>query len=95
MAECRYLNIHVTPRSGRDELSGLEVGADGLVELRMRVTAPPDDGKANKAACQLVAKSLGIPKSSVSVAAGATSRHKRLAIAAEVDLDAWLAGFRF
>ena len=70
--------VHVTPRSSKDAILGLEND-----EVRVKVTAPPDDGKANKAVCKLVAKELGIPKSAVNVASGQTSRHKRLSIEAD------------
>ena len=71
--------VHVTPRSGRDEVSGV------------RVTAPPDGGKANKAVCKLVAEALGVPKSRVDVASGHTARRKRLSVEADqAQVDAWL-----
>ena len=50
--------------------------ADGQREVAVRVTAPPDGGKANKAVCALLAKELGVPKSSVRIKRGDTSRHK-------------------
>ena len=67
------LAVHVTPRANRDEVVGVRAG-----ELLVRVTAAPDDGKANAAICKAVARFLGVPKTSVSVGRGATSRHKSL-----------------
>ena len=67
--------VHVTPRSGRDEV----VGWRGT-ELAVRVTVPPESGKANAAVCVVVAKAMGVPKSSVSISRGGTSRHKVLEI---------------
>jgi uncharacterized protein (TIGR00251 family) len=67
--------VHVTPRSSRDAIEGVRDG-----ELLVRVTAAPDDGKANAAVCKLVASALGVPKSAVSVVRGHTSRHKSLAV---------------
>ena len=72
--------IHVTPRAGRDEVVGLGLDAQGAREVRVRVCAPPDGGKANKAVCKLLASELGIPKSSVEVTSGQTSRHKRISL---------------
>lgn len=69
------LAVHVTPKSGRDEV----VGWRGS-ELSVRVTAAPESGKANSAVCVTVAKHLGVPKTSVTVVRGATSRHKLLDI---------------
>jgi hypothetical protein len=48
--------------------------------LSVRVTAPPEDGKANAAVCKLVAKTLGVPKSAVRVVRGESARHKMLEI---------------
>jgi uncharacterized protein len=69
------LAVHVTPRSGRDEVSGWRG-----TELSVRVTVAPEGGKANAAACIVVAKALGVPKSSVRVMRGETARHKILHI---------------
>ncbi len=69
------LSVYVTPKSGRDEIAGWRGG-----ELYLKVTSPPEDGKANASACRLVAKALGLPKSAVSVVRGETSRHKQLQI---------------
>ena len=67
--------VHLTPKSGRDEVAGWRGG-----ELSLRVTAAPEGGKANAAACALVAGALGVPKSAVRVVRGQTSRHKQLEV---------------
>ena len=46
----------------------------------VRVTAPPDEGKANAAVCKVVANALGVPKSAVSVVRGHAARVKTLEI---------------
>lgn len=48
--------------------------------IGVQVTAPPVEGRANKAICILVAQILGIPPSRVSIAAGATSSQKQVLI---------------
>lgn len=64
---------------------------DALSEILIRVTAPPDNGKANKAVCSLVALSVGIAKSRVSVKRGTTSRRKILALECDDDvLREWI-----
>jgi len=67
--------VRVTPRSARDEIGGWREG-----ELLVRVTAPPEGGRANAAVSVLIAKALGVPKSSVTVVRGGASRHKSIAI---------------
>ncbi len=68
--------VRVEPRSSRDAIEGV----DAQGELRVRVTAPPADGAANKAVVRLLAKALGVPKGAVTLVSGASSRHKRLRI---------------
>lgn len=67
--------VHVTPKSGRDEVVGWRGG-----ELSVRVTAAPEEGKANAAVCGLLARSLGLPKRAVRVVRGESSRHKQVEI---------------
>lgn len=84
--------VRLTPRSGRDVVLGVK-SVDGLLEVQACVTAPPDNGKANKALCKLIASELDIAKSKVEVVQGQTSRHKRLGISADAKLvEAWLSG---
>lgn len=64
-------HLRVTPRGGRD---ALERGEDG--GLKVRVTAPPEDGKANKAVQKLLAKALGVAPTRLTLIRGATSREK-------------------
>jgi len=68
-------SVRVTPAASSDSA---EIGADadGSPQLQIRVTAPPDKGKANKAVCKLIAKTLGIAQSHVEIAGGETSRLK-------------------
>lgn len=67
--------IHVTPKAGRDEVAGWRGG-----ELSVRVTAPPEDGKANAAARAVLASALGVPRSGVRVVRGEAARHKQIEI---------------
>ncbi len=69
----------ITPRANADAVEGIQL-ADGVREVKIRVRAIPDEGKANKAACAVLAAFLGVPKSSVRVVSGTTSRHKRFLI---------------
>jgi len=69
------LRVRVTPRAGRDALAGWH---DGV--LRVRLAAPPVDGRANAALIRFVASTLRIPARDVRLLAGESSRHKRLAV---------------
>lgn len=72
--------VRVTPKSGAERLI-VARGADGAEVIRVHVTAAPEDGKANKAVIALLAKALGVPRSALSVAQGATARDKLIRIA--------------
>jgi uncharacterized protein (TIGR00251 family) len=71
--------VRLTPKSGRDEIAGLE-DFGGETVLKVRVRAVPEDGRANTALEKLIAKWLGLPPSSVKVAHGGKSRLKQVAI---------------
>jgi uncharacterized protein (TIGR00251 family) len=71
MAVDVQIEVRLRPRGGGDELLGIE---DGV--LRARVSAPPVDGKANRALCRLIAKRAGVAPSKVSVVRGKKSRDK-------------------
>ena len=72
------LHVRLTPKSSRDALESVETLSDGQNVLKARVRAVPEDGKANAALIALVAKQLKCPASRISLASGATSRHKVL-----------------
>ena len=69
------LAVRVQPRARRDEVVGWR---DGV--LRLRVTAAPADGRANRAALALLAEALGVPVSTLELVAGAASRDKRVRV---------------
>jgi len=73
------LQVRLTPKSSRDQIDGVVMTPDGPA-LQARVRAIPADNAANEALAKLIAKWLRIPKTSVSLTAGAKSRHKTLAI---------------
>jgi uncharacterized protein (TIGR00251 family) len=75
--------LRLTPKGGRDALEGVEALADGRKVVKARVRAAPEDGRANRALVELVAKVLNVSRSSVSIASGHTSRIKKLSIAGD------------
>ena len=89
--------LRVQPRARRTGIDGLAVRADGTGVLKLRVTAPPQDGKANAAAIKLLAKAWDLPKSDIEIAAGAADRNKVVHVRGDPAalmprLRAWLAG---
>ncbi|MEI9885508.1 MAG: DUF167 family protein [Rhizomicrobium sp.] len=73
-------HLRLTPKGGRDAVECWVAGADGKEHLKARVGAPPEDGKANAALIALLAKTFGVPRSTIRIAAGAAARLKTIAI---------------
>lgn len=73
--------LRATPRAGVNSVTE-ENGPEGA-RLAVRITAAPEDGKANKAVIKLVAKALGTPPSALSLLRGAKSRDKILTLDAD------------
>lgn len=67
------LNVHVMPRAHRNEVVGVSGDA-----VRVRLTAPPVEGKANKVLVDFLAEELGIPRSSIEIVGGLSSRNKKV-----------------
>lgn len=72
--------LRVTPKGGRDRLDGIVTDSAGRPALKIRVAAPPEDGKANAAVCALLAKAFGVAKSAVRITRGELARDKRALI---------------
>ena len=68
--------VKVHPRAKKNAITG-EVGD----AIKLALTAPPVDGKANEACIEFFAKLLNVPRSSVTIAAGQTSRNKVIRLA--------------
>ncbi len=82
------LNLHVQPGAKHSALAGLHGDA-----LKIRLAAPPVEGRANAALIAFLAECLRVPKASVSLTVGASSRRKRVHILGAPDdaLAAFLA----
>jgi uncharacterized protein len=74
------LSVRLTPNGGRDSIEGVETDAEGNAFLKARVSAVPENGKANKALIALLSKKLRLPKSVISFISGETARKKILRI---------------
>ncbi|MCL5428671.1 MAG: DUF167 domain-containing protein [Chloroflexi bacterium] len=70
------LAIRVTPRARKDEI--VEILADQTIKIRL--TAPPVEDKANEALIEFLAKVLDVPRSKVEIVAGARGRDKLVSI---------------
>jgi uncharacterized protein YggU (UPF0235/DUF167 family) len=81
------VQVHVTPKSRTNVVEAAR-GADGG-RIRVRVTAAPEDGKANDAVVALLAERLGLPRRAIRVAGGAASRVKWIEVDGLDEEDFW------
>lgn len=72
------INLKVQPKASRDEIVG-PYGKEGDT-LKVRICAPPVDGKAKAHLLKFLAKQFGIPKSDVKLLSGASGRTKKVSI---------------
>jgi uncharacterized protein (TIGR00251 family) len=70
------LPVRVVPRSAREGVAGCEGGV-----LRIRLNAPPVEGKANESLARFLAEALGVPRRDVTLVAGGRGRNKIVRIA--------------
>lgn len=88
-ADSVILTIKVTPRAKRTEVSGVDPDW-----IRLRIQAPPVDGKANEAIIAFFAEALHIHRRAVEICTGDTSRLKRIKLHGvnEAVVSAWVEG---
>lgn len=80
--------LKVTPGARRNEILGWEEDYPQIGRvLRVKIAAPPVEGKANKEIVTFMAKTLGIPKSAVELLHGSTGRIKLIQVPDEADLS--------
>ena len=72
------IRVRLRPKAAQNAIDGVERAADGRARLRIRVTAVPEQGKANRALIKLLAKTLKAPVSAFTIAAGGKSADKTL-----------------
>ncbi len=73
--------VRVTPRASKNEI--VDILSDGTVKVHL--TAPPIEGKANEALLKFLAKILGVPLRQLEIVAGANGRDKLISV---IDMDA-------
>jgi uncharacterized protein (TIGR00251 family) len=82
--------VRLTPKGGRNAIEGWIEGPDGKRYLKARVSAPPEDGKANEALVRLIAKALDVGKTRVHIVSGGASRMKIIEAETESPFpDSW------
>jgi len=67
------ITVYIQPRSSKNSIAGIYGNA-----LKIKLTAPPVEGAANKMCIEFLAKQLGVSKSSLSIVSGHSSRTKRI-----------------
>jgi uncharacterized protein (TIGR00251 family) len=77
--------VRVQPRSSRSEIQGVRDG-----RLRIKTTAPPADGKANKDVIRQLAREFGVPPSRIALKNGASQRNKTFTITRPSIMPSWL-----
>lgn len=75
--------VRLTPKGGRDALDGVVTLSDGRLAVKARVKSAPENGEANAALEQVLAKACGTGKSLAAVTSGHTSRLKTVTISGE------------
>ena len=88
--------VRLTPRAAADRILGVAHDADGAPALKVAVTAAPERGRANRALVELLAKAWKLPKSSITLVAGAADRRKLVEVTGEpailmAKLESWHA----
>jgi len=81
-------NVKVIPRAHRDEIVGVEGDA-----LKIRLNAPPVQGRANQALIKFLAAVLDVPRAQIEIVRGETARHKAVRVRG-VPLEKLRAAFK-
>jgi len=76
------LNIYVRPGSSKTKIEGLYNG-----NIKIKIAAPPEKGKANKELIGILSKILKIPKSKIIIASGINSNYKTIRIDSDSNAD--------
>ena len=86
--------VRLQPKARRERIEGIVNEPDGRAALKVAVTAPPENGRANAALVALLGKSWRLPKSAIEIVGGATDRRKTLLLRGDpASLHATLTAF--
>lgn len=75
--------VRLSPKASRAGVAGLSIDAEGRAYVKMRVTAPARDGKANTALLKLLAKEWGLARGSLRIGSGKHDRRKTVHLAGD------------
>ena len=77
------VTVRLSPQARAERLIGIAILADGRRVLKASVTAPAQDGRANEALLQLLARAWHVPRRDLSIVAGSASRSKAVRLAGD------------
>ena len=77
------VTVRLSPQARAERLIGIAISADGRRVLKASVTAPAQDGRANEALLQLLARAWHVPRRDLSIVAGSASRSKAVRLAGD------------
>tara|TARA_R110002051_G_scaffold21137_1_gene56479 strand:- start:74 stop:361 length:288 start_codon:yes stop_codon:yes gene_type:complete len=80
VSDSARLAVRLTPGADLDRIDGWDVDTEGRAILKVRVRARPVEGEANTALLKLLARTLGVPKSAVTLQRGGQSRLKMIRV---------------
>ena len=64
------ISLHITPKASKSQITGWASDAEGRPVLKIKVAAPPEDGKANVELLRFLSKEWGIPKTALELVSG-------------------------
>lgn len=79
------LNVYIQPNAPRDDYAGIYNDC-----IKLRIKAPPVDGRANKELLRFLGKIFAVPQSSVRLVQGEGSRYKKIEIFNPAELPEWI-----
>lgn len=83
------ISVRVVPRSSRTECAGMQGDA-----LKLKITAPPVEGKANEECIRFLSEILGVRRSDIAILSGHRSKNKQIIVSGATRADIEAALFR-
>jgi len=80
MPEFITISAKIFPQSKKNAVEDIIIEENGSLNLKVRITAPPVDGKANQAVIEILAKHFSVKKSDIEIIRGHTTRQKLIKV---------------